>query len=72
MKFDTETSNFEAVIELDLAITKPTLIHAHVDATQEYSWYPHGVNIDFQALNSNLTVKARTQFVGNELQVSFD
>jgi hypothetical protein len=72
MKFDPETTNFEAVIELDLAINKPTLIHAHVDSTQEYSWYPHGVNIDIQSINSNQVVNATTQFVGNELQVSFD
>jgi len=67
MKFDPETGNFEAIIELDLAISKPTLIHAHVDGPQELSWYPHGVNVNIESVNSNTPVKAQTKFVGNEL-----
>lgn len=67
MKFDSETGNFEAIVELDLSIEKPTLIHAHQDTTKEGLWYPYGINMTIESVDSNATVKATTTQVGNEL-----
>jgi endoglycosylceramidase len=67
MKFDTKTGNFEAIVELDLSIEKPTLIHAHQDATDAITWYPHGINFTIESVDTNATVKATTTQVGNEL-----
>ena len=67
MNFDTKTGNFEAVVQLDLSIEKPTLIHAHQDPTVDYSWYPYGVNVDIVSVDTNATVKATTTVVGSEL-----
>jgi endoglycosylceramidase len=58
MKFDTETGNFEAIVELDLSIEKPTLVHAHQDSTVDYSWYPHGINVNVTSVDTNATVNA--------------
>ena len=69
MNFDTETGHFEAIVQLDLSIEKPTLIHAHQDATVDYSWYPYGINVNIESVDTNTTVKATTTQVGNELQV---
>lgn len=67
MNFDTTTGNFEAVVQLDLSIEKPTLVHAHQDNTVDYSWYPHGVNVDITAVDTNATVRATTKIVGSEV-----
>tara|TARA_B110000285_G_scaffold204191_1_gene240939 strand:- start:146 stop:655 length:510 start_codon:yes stop_codon:yes gene_type:complete len=69
MNFDTATGNFEAVVQLDLTIEKPTLIHAHQDTTDVITWYPLGVNIDVVSVDTNATVNATTTMVGNEVQV---
>lgn len=70
MNFDTTTGEFEAVVQLDLSIEKPTLIHAHQDSTVDYSWYPYGVNVNIESVDTNAAVNATTNFVGNEVQVT--
>lgn len=69
MNFDSETGNFEAVVQLDLSIEKPTLIHAHQGATTNLAWYPLGYNVTIEGVDSNVLVKATTTTVGNELQI---
>lgn len=52
MKFDTETANFSAVIQVDWYIDRPTEIYAHVIGEDPSTvWYPNGYEYSFTNLN---------------------
>lgn len=77
MRFYTEDENdikkghLEAVIEVDASITEPTLLHAQLDSEHGISWYPNGVDVVVNAIDSNDTINLESSFNGNEISIDF-
>jgi hypothetical protein len=46
MNFNSTSAVFSASIKIDSQISQPTEIHAFMDKSADYAWYPNGVAIN--------------------------
>ena len=68
---DIPAGAFSADIKFDSSITEPTEIHALLDASLAYAWYPKGVDVDVSAKDLLAEVQPQTyiDIVGNTISI---